>query len=304
MIKDIRFFAAIIFLASCQKVVDVKVPSHQSALVINSSSEVGDTIQVQVSKTVSILADKRNIDLVLNNASVKLFENGTLVETVPFNVSEKTYKSSTTAQAGKDYKVIVDAPSFTSAEATSSTPVFVPIVNMSKTSNVKLDMDGNYMDELRITFKDPPGKGDYYILKYIPVFPDSFGHMQEEGSVCVYTADASLESIDNEDIGQNTCMDSKGLFFRDALFDGTSKELSLFVGNMYSQLKTNARGEVIYPSIELYHVPEAYFKYMKSYMFANMNNGNPFAEPTNVYTNVVNGYGVFSILSIDSIDVK
>jgi hypothetical protein len=113
-----------------------------------------------------------------------------------------------------------------------------------------------------------------------------------------------VESISSEDIGQNTCMDSEGIFLRDDLFDGTNKELSLFVNTMYTQKRVFPNGEVVYPEITLYHVSEAYFKYMKSYMFANMNNGNPFAEPTNVYTNVTNGFGIFSIQSIDIREIK
>jgi hypothetical protein len=99
-------------------------------------------------------------------------------------------------------------------------------------------------------------------------------------------------------------LSSDAIFFRDALFNGTSKELHLFISSEYLLPVVGRNGDTLYPSVELYHVPEAYFRYLKSYQFASENNGNPFAEPTNVYSNVKNGYGIFSIISADYKELK
>jgi hypothetical protein len=304
MIRNIFFAVTIIGLASCQKEVKVDVPEHNSSLVINSSSEVGDSIEVQVSKTVGIVDKKGSGNQVLSNAAVTLFADGVPVEVLKYETSEGIYKSNTIAQTGKSYKVRVAAPGFTDAEATTATPAYVPIKSLQKIDNARLDIDGNQLDEIRIEFDDPPGIGDYYILSFTgAVLQDSFGRYSD-AMVCAYTNDASIESVYNEEIDQNVCIESNAIFFRDALFNGTTKEFRLYVNKSYTQPYLDTSGEQTTPMLTLYHVPEAYFKYMKSYKFATSNADNPFSEPTNVYTNVTNGYGIFGIVSSDTKQVK
>jgi hypothetical protein len=63
-------------------------------------------------------------------------------------------------------------------------------------------------------------------------------------------------------------------------------------------------GDSTYPVVELYHVSEAYFKFEKSRIVASYTNGDPFAEPVNVYSNVKNGYGIFAINGWDWKEIK
>ncbi|WP_276132237.1 DUF4249 domain-containing protein [Polluticoccus soli] len=295
---------ALAFAASCTKEVKVDIPQHQSSLVISSSTLVDDTFRLQVGKSVAILNYKPSLDLSVPNATVVLYEGDKALGSMHYDNVNGVYTSGNIAEAGKKYTIKVSAPGFNAVEAESEVPSAVKIKSVQRIPNARVDIDGVQQDEVRISFDDPMDAGDFYVLSLIvPVVEDSFMHGNIY-STCVNTNDPSVESIYNESIDQNTCLSSDGIFFRDALFNGTAKELRIFVPSNVLQPVEDVNGTLFYAGIELQHVPEAYFRYQKSYRFASENMGNPFAEPTNVYSNVKNGYGIFSIVSTDYAEVK
>lgn len=300
--KHIRIVTAFatLALASCEKEITVKVPEYTPLLVVNSNTEVGDTMRVTIGKSVSILKFKNGQDLSVKDARVLLYKGSSVVDTMKFDALSSTYSSNTIAEDGQQYSVKVNASGYQEANASTKVPSFVKIENVQRIKNARLDADGMPQDELRITFSDPSAAGDFYILGLAKAGSeyDSFGY-----SSCVNTIDASIESISNEQIDQNTCLRGEAIFIRDALFNGKTKELRLFVNSSYLDPYTYG-GRIFRVTIALQHVTEDYFKFKKTYMFASENEGNPFAEPTNVYTNVKNGHGVFSVLSYDAVEVK
>ncbi|MCD6062135.1 MAG: hypothetical protein K0R82_46 [Flavipsychrobacter sp.] len=294
-----------IVAGSCTKEIKVDVPEHQPSLVISSNTSVDDTFRVQIGKSAAILKYKPNLDLSVSDATVVLYEGDKALGAMVHNKADGIYTAAAIAEAGKKYTIKVSAPGFTQAEATSDVPSAVKIKSIKRYPNARVDIDGMQQDEIRISFDDPSGVGDFYILRLLmPTVQDSFMNGEYVYSTCVNTNDPSVESIYNESIDQNTCLSSDGIFFRDALFNGTTKELRLFVASNVLLPVEDFNGTLFYPGIELHHVPEALFRYQKSYQFASENMGNPFAEPTNVYSNVVNGYGIFSVVSIDYEEVK
>lgn len=290
--------------AACTKEVKVNIPEHQSSLVISSNTLVDDTFRLQVGKSAAILKYKPNLDLSVPNATVLLYEGDKPLGAMHYDNVNGMYTAENIAEAGKKYTIKVSAPGFNSAESMSEVPSAVKIKSIKRIPNARVDIDGVQQDEVRISFDDPVATEDFYVLSLvIPVVEDSFMHGSMY-STCVNTNDPSVESIYNESIDQNTCLSSDGIFFRDALFNGTTKELRIFVASNVLQAVEDVNGTLFYPGIELQHVPEAYFRYQKSYRFASENMGNPFAEPTNVYSNVKNGYGIFSVVSTDYAEVK
>jgi len=129
---------------------------------------------------------------------------------------------------------------------------------------------------------------------------DSFYHISGH---CVNSSDASIESNSSDLADANTCLDNRGIFLRDALFNGRQKELKIYVNTGDLQPIFNGT-DTLYPNVLLQHVPESYFRYRKSLSVAQDANGNPFAEPANVYTNVTNGYGIFTIYTQDRVEVR
>ncbi len=56
--------------------------------------------------------------------------------------------------------------------------------------------------------------------------------------------------------------------------------------------------------INLYHVEEAYYKYLKSVSDSKTANGNPFAQPPGLKTNVEGGLGIFTGLSLTQLHLE
>lgn len=300
--KYIGIFAVSAVLASCEKEIVVDVPAYQPKLVLNGYATTGDTVFVSVGKSIGILEYKYGKDLAVKDATLVLRTDGAPDDVLDYDPLYGMYRSNTIAQPGKNYTLVATAPGYTEASATTIVPSAVKIDSIRRIPNARLDIDGNPQDEIRIVFNDPPAAGDYYILS-ISKLQGLDTTFHGYGANCVNTTDASIESIYNEEIDQNTCLAGDAIFFRDVLFNGVTKELRLFVPSGYVRPGT-VFSDSVYAEVQLMHVTEAYFRFSKSYRFASDNRGNPFAEPSNVYTNVNNGYGVFSIMSVDSKEVK
>jgi len=300
--KYIAVPVACMLLASCEKEIVVDVPEYEPKLVLNSYMLTGDTVYVSVGKSVGILEYKNGKDLSIANATVILRADGQPDDVLEYDVVAGAYRSHTVAQVGKTYTLAATAPGFAQATASTTAPGVVAIERIQRIARAKVDIDGNPQDELRIVFKDPPQKGDYYILSINkPEGVDTLFYSR--AADCVNTTDASIESVHDESIDVNTCLPGDAIFFRDVLFNGMEKELRLFVPSGYVG-PDPVFGDSTFAEVQLYHVTEDYFRYRKSYRFAADNEGNPFAEPTNVYTNVKNGYGIFSVMSVDVMQVK
>lgn len=301
-IRIIAFAAGIIMFSSCEKEVIIDVPEHQPRLVVNSEV-LDDTIAISVGKSIDVLKHKYGTDLYLKNAIVMLETTGKAAEQLKYDESAGYYKATTAVQPGVEYKIRVSATGFEDASAVTKSPQPVAIKSVQRIKDVRLDMSGMKQDEIRLTFEDDATQDNYYIVRVnIGYMPDSFSNYV--GTTCVNTTDPSVESIYDETIDQNTCIESDGIFLRDDLFNGKTKELRLYItSDMLNPAQIPGVGEV-YATIELLHVTEEYFKYLKSFRYASINSGNPFAEPTNVYTNITNGFGIFTVVQMDEAEIR
>ncbi len=295
--------AAAAVLVSCEKEVQLNLPAHTPALTLSSFTETNERIEIGVGKSISIQQYNRNADLSIGNAIVKVYRDGVLMEEIQGVSSSGHYMSTMTVEPGSTYTVAVSAPGFNTVEASSIAPSQVPLMGEpERIPNVKKDINGVSLDEVRIRFTDPPTLGDFYILQIRDAtsFDTTF---QYYSSYCITSPDPSVESAYTDDIEQNTCLSSNGIYIKDVLFNGTSKDLRLYMPS--EALKPQViQGDSVWPVILLHHVTGDYFRYLKTYNYALDNSGNPFSEPANVYSNVKNGYGIFSISSYDGKEIK
>lgn len=282
--------AAALLFSSCEKTINVNVPPTVSKLVLNSTSVTSGPLFASVSRTATIKERSSNPDLAIYNATAQLYIDGVFAETmIPDGTGN--YFSSVGAIAGKRYEVRASAPGYTDVSATTIAPATVPIATLSRLADARKDADGNMQDLLTLTFNDPAASGDFYIIR---IMPPQNGY--PTGGFCTNSPDASIETLDNDVAGDNTCLDANNIFMRDELFNGSTKELKLYVPS--EMVRPALFGtDTTYGNVQLLHVTEDYFKYMKSYIISDRSNGDPFAEPVNVFTNVNNGYGIFSILN-------
>lgn len=288
----------VFLLVSCEKEIKIKVPEQPKKLVFYSVSYPGDPIRLILRSTVNALSYRRQPTNV-TNATVILYDNGQVADTLSYDPAEEYYVSKTAAQYGHKYQLSAVAPGFPLAEATAEMPEEVPL-QVSVTPNVRNGSSGASLDEVVTRFNDPGATTDYYrlvIRRYFTMW-NSYNVMS-----CIELTDASLEQLRDPDPDQKICYDGSNIYLRDLLFNGRTKEIRFFA-NHDEISPVYQDQDSVYTIFTLEHYNEAYFRYLKSYEYLQYNDDNPFAEPANVYSNVKNGYGIFAFINRSTYEAR
>lgn len=290
--------SGVMLLASCQKDIKVSTPQQPPRLVLLADYTMNDSINVRLEKAVSIQSYKQSTDLTVSNATVQLFDNDQFIDTLKYDPNLLTYVSNHIAQEGHNYTLSLSAPGFETAEAKALAQPSVKMTSIQHNKAARKDANGNVLDELVIKFTDPAGNAtDHYRIKLW--VQQLAGTEPSQISTCIESSDPSIESI-SDGFDESECVSINGaVYLNDKLFNGKEKELHLFVEHNSLGNDNN------YPfTVELEHLSDEYYRYLMTKEYASQNNGNPFAEPTNVFTNVKNGYGIFSIIGVSRKEVQ
>ncbi|RYE00770.1 MAG: DUF4249 domain-containing protein [Sphingobacteriales bacterium] len=292
---------AILAFASCEKTITVNPPAHTPGIAVQSSSMTGSAFSMKISRTVAAKEYSSSRDYTLKNAVAVLSINGQPADTLDFNGATGTYQSALTAQEGNSYSIKVSSPGYADVEAITTAPVPVGIKEVRRVKEARVDPDGNLQDEITLVFDDPAAAADFYRIRIQQaLYSDTFSF----GLDCVNTVDPSVETFGSNGLDLYSCISGDAIYLRDVLFNGKTKELRIFVSSWAMMSITDNQGVEHFPVIELQHISDDHFKYLKSAKLADETNGNPFAEPVNVHSNIRNGYGIFSITSRDRKEIK
>lgn len=259
-------------------------------MVANCFFTADSTWKVQVSKSLSVL-DNAELKL-LNNATVKIFEENVLIDSITEPTEDGWYRSSASPKRGKQYNLIVKSPDFNS-EITASNKIPKAV----KIESAKLFVTdtffysdpyyshGNMEGSFEIVFTDPGEEDNYYklsIFSYDSIFDYSgmkpeFSHLQPR-YIAVSSEDPVLESGGSYN----------NLFlFDDQLFNNRKVSLKIDVNDY------NASRDMLY-YLELVSLTRAGYLYRKTTKEYDLARNDPFAEPVMIYSNIQNGFGIFA----------
>ncbi|MDR3678703.1 MAG: DUF4249 domain-containing protein [Flavipsychrobacter sp.] len=304
-IKYCLLLVTIVLVASCEKEITVKLPPYNSRLVVNSSTEVGDTIIAAVG--VSTSATNKSL-INMGQLTVQLYVNGVYAQNMVLDSAGLNYRSTVVVVAGAQYTIQVTSSiaSLGTVSASITAPTKVAISNVTRIPNARVDADGNSQDEVSVFFTDPAPAGDYYVIEFHSGADSNIQsqyNSQYSYGFCVNSSDPSIETATSDFIDLNTCLSNNKIFFHDPLFNGTRKELKFYIGSGDIGPYITPT-DTLYGSVKLHHVTDAGYKYLQTSQVANDTNGDPFSEPVNVYTNVKNGYGIFTMQNTDMAFIK
>lgn len=302
--KRIVLYTLIVILATaCEKTVKVDIPKKDPKLVINGLLEKGETVALHIGKSRGVL-DPDNFTTTLieqytvTNAVVALVENGVSVDTLVYSASDYSYRSprNRAARDGAVYMIKATAPGFKMAEATSEVPSQSVIAGLVWNKNVRTNSAGFSMDEITIKWNDPAGEKNFYLVQVHRASPYS----SYTAIGCMSSADKDLElSAETDPLDPDNCYDGGRLLMRDQNFNGNLKQLKLLTESSQLVNYTDpSNGRLHRPYVKVFRITEDQFRFMKSMDAYDAATENPFAEPTNVFTNVKNGYGIFSISTV------
>lgn len=308
--KWIFIIASLFLLFACERTVHIEIPQKEPRLVINGLLQKNDLFTLSVGKSRGILAsDDNQVSLaeqyVVKNAVPVIFENGVAIDTLVYQPADFIYKTihNKTVKDGFSYTIRINAPGYKAVDAGSFLPSQSVITELRRIQNSRTNSQGEDVDEITIKINDPAGERNFYLVQ---VWGASYGSPFGNKIYCVSTTDKDVEQIgDNTDPRDpDNCFGGSSILMRDNNFNGAEKLLKLFVVSSYLQEYADPLTLRTYrPYIKVFRITEDEFKYIKSYNAYYYSGDNPFAEPANVYSNIKNGYGIFSLstMAVDTL---
>ena len=161
----LKLIILIIIFHSCEKVIDIETEFDDKRLVIDANiSKHRDSINgiasVKLSETIPYFSDQESI---VKNASVKI-ETNQIVYNLVYNNDKKEYSSIIENINKEEFvlSIIRNEYTYRSSEKLITTPKIKSVIFGDRKSLNKDEV------ELRVTFIDPPEKGNYYLWKFGP----------------------------------------------------------------------------------------------------------------------------------------
>lgn len=259
----------------------------------------------------SIIKARNQFDSI-TDASVDLYENGLYFAKLTSSGSAH-YTNAKTLVEGNRYEVRVNAPGEDEMRAAFTYPYSA---NVAVESNIKETKEGGgELVTLKLRFTDrEPGVRNYFRfrvdqhIKTIYTFPYTPQTVEYDQDV-LFTSKSILLS---RNFAEETNVDPEGddegqqfndfAYFNDELFDGGSTLIEIKFYFAEGGTSTGITSTVD-NQVKIEAVPTEMALFMKSLITQYFNDGDPFAQPTELYTNFNKGIGVFAIPSLKIVKV-
>jgi hypothetical protein len=320
IINAFLLLIASLLLPSCNEdtfsqVVDFDVPAVKNKLVLNCNFTVGDdTIKVLLGKTRNV-GETKNSDG-LEKCKVSLYRNNAKIADIPykgpyFDQNAKLYQLAGVKNLIKDknlYTIKVEHPDFESIEASQDIPdapqISQPFFLAKGFSSNDIFSSGEKYDLAQFELLDPAAE-NFYMLAGYSVFKDTINDLFQNNTEYFYLDKLFSNGGIFEDLG------NVKHFLNDEKFNGKRFAMKLGVspfsfGNFLNpdpnfDFTSAKRVKIIF---NLYSISKQKYLYETSITAKDEGFGNFFGEPVTVNSNVINGYGIFSIRNLSTIEIK
>lgn len=313
------FFIVLISGLSCgpdffTPVVEIDIDVPKSKLVLFGNFEEGsDTVWVYLCKTRAVLDNTKyprvSNDTVfwnlndktkfyvrtfstgdtVSNAKIDLYKNQVYLTTFQSIRANNTQFRAQLSQPliyeqGTSYTIKVAAPGLDPIEATSFIPGPAQIDTMSFRPQVRIAIPNepfttDIYNEYTLSLKDTPGEKNFYRVS--GYFTDSMARQEPLNNLTSY----DFKSVNG--------------YLADESFDGKKT-----TWDVHEYGWNNIIFRYPYARFTLHSISESLYLYQLSVIRYSRAHDDPFSEPVILYTNVKNGFGVFSISSSRSYLLK
>ena len=329
MKKIIFYLVVAISLTSCVEVLDISLEDSEKMLVLNGILYPDSLVKVNLSKSINSLDGDAFVRFI-NDAKVELYKDSVFVEQLQYDTNGY-YIGQTKPILGKNYtiKVVYENKPELSATTTIPSPVQIKDIqyDIPIDSSVQTWIDpetGEQFDTvlysigeigyIYVTIDDPINENNYYLVSATYDEPQYI--YTDDGQVFItgYIERSfyiTLNGTENEGIADNYYYfegspQFTGDVFSDVLFNGNEKNLKIqfntwLLNNILPIYEYDESGMPFYDGsdlsdvvlyIHLFTLSKEMFDFIVSYDKYQSVNGNPFAEPVNIYTNIINGVGI------------
>ena len=289
MNKFTFFLLISIVFSSCTKQISIIFPKQTPKLVVNSIFTNDRVIIVNLSQTIEYNSTEK---IIITNAECKLFCNNEFIEILE-NHKNGLYTSSIIPETGKNYKISISCDDFETVSANSYIPEYPNKFQYDTIPSVIFDPDdglGVFYTNASIYIEDIPTQNNFYQLK--------LKLKKKKNSSLSFSEIHRYRSDDPIIVSEGIqAYHANILLFSDKLFNGKNYTI-----NFQHAFPTSFYDTVLL-IIETKSLTQDYFNYLKSSIIqtnhqSSTNDILAIGEPIEIYTNIENGYGIFSGIDI------
>lgn len=287
MKRFIFYLTLFILTISCSKEINYELSFEGEKIVVNSffSSNIG--FVGSVSKTVSPTGEILYDNLKLNDALFIVFENGSPFDTLQ-SIGDGWYEGGKYPSYSRQYNIVVSKPGLetaTSAFQKLPSDFEIEIINKRKNVITPLNKDFPTLD-FELLIKDAELEKNYYFI---------------EASLIINgetTSHFNFWLPDKSDFSADPCQTDE-FFFPDDCFNGQDYVLKL-------AMETKSLDQEIAQEVEITvkGISQDYYEYLKSNLPQPEGFEVPFTEPNFIFSNIINGYGIFGGFSENKIIIE
>lgn len=289
-IKIVFLSFLFISIVACEKEVEIDIDEEEQKLVLNTWLKPDESPEVQVSYS-SFIFNKTGTGFI-NNARVILLEEGSEIAELN-HIEDGFYRNENIElKEGTNYQFEVSHGDYESVFSTERIPLKLKEneVAISYEINPNANFSSNsYVSTINFKIKDNAEEENYYLARVAEI--GTYWHAEEDTTS--YKNFIYMEPIDPQT--RDTYLPNSGGHFilSDEIFNGKEYEMKLGTFNdirksEYQQDSSFYQSS--YYEIEFHKINRALYLYLIS--LDNNQYPGPFTEPTQMYTNVENGYGI------------
>jgi hypothetical protein len=293
-ILAILLFSVVLVLDSCEKEIDFKGDVSEPRLVLNALVELDSAFRIHLESSQFFLSNSDQSSMAISSGATVVVKNLSTNQT--YEMTESTsgslYEFPFLVTPYTSYSVEVTHPDFESISATTQTLSAVPIVSIDTSSVVQ-----NNEDRLRfeLKFNDPAGDENYYLIQV------ELTETYDEENTYTYpmslgSTDPAIDNAGNTEIDGST-YDQPYLLLEDKTFNGANKTLIFSSYNPFAW----SGGTIDEFKVTLINMNKETFLYLKSVNLFNQQDF--FSEPVKIFSNVLNGFGIFGFMSYSVVEL-
>lgn len=311
-----------VFLTSCISEIAIKDTDAKNELVVNAFITPDSLLSIELSATKLVVGTNTSYSAI-TDAVVTVSEDDIEIGNLTFNSVVSNENSSTTTyrkaiysssdiypQKGKTYRIEVEHSDYDNVSCETTVPIPVPIISIDT-----IKYEDGYSYSVSLAFKDSADYDNYYRVYVRAKW--GIGNMYKDSSeidsiyVCTESIgtwlnsdDVLIEGAENSDDFLFGSAGNQYNIFSDELIAGKQYTLDFELsGQMFGRAYDYDKyeytydldeNEFYYIEIELQSISYDEYWYLQSYLNYYWNDGEFYAEPVQVYSNVENGTGIFA----------
>jgi hypothetical protein len=279
----------VLVFSSCEKTEKIEdYPTHKSLLVSNCIFDQNTGFIFTLSKSLSPLDNAPFKQLVHPRAYVKLYENDILIDS--FGYTNNTFLGSgNSPKPNFKYRFEAFFPGFTKVSGEDIMPEIIDIIDVKTSKIVKnYDYTNALTLDMDLTLSNTHQNNDYVILEFIrPIEIDTLNKtyfFEELVDLKLKNSIFEYEKLDNKIYIKTNGQKISQLSIR-------RESTEYIYGGQSTQNKMQ---------VSISNCSKTTFEYLRRFNLQRLNEFDPFAEPTPISNNIINGYGIFGAMGIIS----